>query len=616
MSAKHWESSGIKNKIPVFTGKKNVEQQPVKKEKKKFISDSDVALFRRLMQYAGPYRKEFYKSAGLAVILSVLGPLRPYLIEVTVNKYILGNDFTGLLIIVGVSLFLLLTETTLRYYFIYITNWLGQSVVKNLRVKVFSHTISLRLSYFDRTPIGTSTTRTINDLETINSVFTEGVIQLIADLLTIVFVLVFMFYSSWRLTLISLISFPLILYATYVFKEGIKSTFQSVRTAVAQLNSFLQERITGMKIVQIFTAEDQEYEKFKMINHDHRKANIRSVWYYSIFFPVVEIIMALAVAMMVWAGAKQALHDPAYIGKITAFILFLNMLFRPLRVLADKFNTLQMGFVAADRIFRILDNDEKIENKGTLSADGIQGKIEFHSVWFAYREEDYVIKDVSFSIAPGETLAIVGATGAGKSSVINILNRFYEIQKGNIAIDDINVRDYELSSLRRQVGMVLQDVFLFSGSIYDNIVLRNENISKEDVIASAKMLGAHDFIMKLPGNYDYNVMERGATLSLGQRQLISFIRALVFNPKILILDEATSSVDIETEQVIQHAIENLIANRTSIVIAHRLSTIQKADKIMVLDKGEIKEMGTHEELLQQNGYYKNLYDMQFAVERV
>ncbi len=584
--------------------------------KSKLISESDYKIFRRLMSYAGPFKKQFYISSGLAIILSILVPLRPYLVGITVDSYILKNDYNGLIIITLISLLVLFAESICKYFFLYITNWLGQSVVKNLRVKVYNHLISLRLSYFNNTPVGVSTTRTINDLETINSVFTEGAIQIIADLLTIIFVIAFMFFINWQLTLVSLVSFPLIIYATYVFKEGIKSTFQEVRTAVAHLNSFLQERITGMKIVQIFNAEDTEFEKFKTINSTHRKAQIRSVWYYSIFFPVVEIIIAFATALMVWKGAYSVLEGKATLGDINAFILYLTILFRPLRMLADKFNTLQMGVVSSDRIFKILDTDEKIENTGTRKTDTIKGKIDFEHVWFAYKDENWILKDVNFQIKEGETLAIVGATGAGKTSVINILNRFYEIQKGDIKIDNISIREYELTALRKRIGLVLQDVFLFSGTIMDNITLRNDAITKEKVIAAAKMLGAHEFIINLPGDYNYEVMERGATLSLGQRQLISFIRALVFEPGILILDEATSSIDTETEQIIQHAIENLITNRTSIIIAHRLSTIQRADKIMVLDKGEVKEIGSHEQLLAHNGYYRKLYDMQFVQESI
>lgn len=587
-----------------------------KTQKQKLFTSSDYAIFRRLMRYAGPFRKQFYISTALAIALSALTPIRPLLVGITVDKYIIGNDFHGLVVISLISLGVLLAESLGRYYFLFITNWLGQNVVKNLRVKVFNHLIGLRLTYYNNTPVGISTTRTINDLETINSVFTEGAIQIIADLLTILFVITFMFIVNWQLALLSLISLPMIIYATYVFKEGIKSTFQEVRTAVAKLNSFLQERITGMKVVQIFNAEAQEYENFKSINKDHRGAQVRSVWYYSVFFPVVEIIIAFATALMVWRGAHSVLHERATLGDINAFILYLSILFRPLRMLADKFNTLQMGVVSSDRIFKILDTNEHIENNGTYAPEHVQGHIEFKNVWFAYKDDNWVLKNVSFSIKPGETLAIVGATGAGKSSVINILNRFYEIQKGEILVDHTPVKHYELSALRKQTGMVLQDVFLFSGSIFENITLRDANVTREQVIHAAKMLGAHDFIMRLPGGYDYNVMERGATLSLGQRQLISFIRALVFNPDILILDEATSSVDTETEQVIQHAIENLITDRTSIIIAHRLSTIRRADQILVLDKGEVKEIGTHEELLLHDGYYKKLYDMQFVKELV
>ncbi len=570
-----------------------------------------MAQLKRLLTYAGAFRKQFVAAAFLAIGLAVLGPLRPYLVELTVDRYIFENNFKGLVIISLISLCVLLVESVARFQFIYITNWLGQHVVKNLRMKVFGHTINLRLSYFDRTAVGTSTTRTINDLETINSVFTEGIIQIIADLLTIVFVIVFMMISNWRMALISMVSFPLILYATYIFKEGIKSTFQSVRTQVARLNAFLQERITGMRIVQAFTAEDREYEKFREINDEHRKANIRSVWYYSVFFPVVEIITALALALMVWYGAQNVINGTATVGQITAFILYLNMLFRPLRMLADKFNTLQMGFVAAERVFAVLDNKEFISNNGSEVATASNGKIAFENVWFAYNNEEWVIKDLNFTLEPGQTLAIVGATGAGKSSIINILNRFYDIQRGTIKIDDTDIRTFELGSLRQRIGMVMQDVFLFSGTIMENITLHNDHITEEEVFEAARMLGAHDFIMRLPNNYGYNVMERGATLSLGQRQLISFVRALVYNPAILILDEATSSVDIETEQVIQSAVENLINNRTSIVIAHRLSTIQHADTIMVLEKGEVVESGNHYALLAANGAYRKLYEMQF-----
>lgn len=580
-------------------------------KRKPLFSGTDYAIFRRLMSYAGPFRKQFIISTVLAIVLSVLTPLRPYLVGITVDDYILTNDFNGLLLLTAISFIVLIGESITKYYFLYITNWLGQHVVKNLRVRVFEHLIGLRLSYFNRTPVGINTTRTINDLETINSVFTEGAIQIIADLLTIIFVITFMFITSWQLTLISLISLPLILYATYVFKEGIKSTFQEVRTAVARLNSFLQERISGMKIVQIFNAEEQEFKRFDAINADHSKAQIRSVWYYSIFFPVMEMIIALATAMMVWLGGRLIFNGVGELGDITAFILYLNILFRPLRMLADKFNTLQMGVVSSDRIFKILDTHEIIADTGTLQPERLTGKITFDRVWFAYQDEQWVLRDVSLEVPAGQSLAIVGATGAGKTSIINILNRFYDIQAGIISIDNIPVQQYALHPMRGRIGMVLQDVFLFSGSIYENISLRDPAITREQVIEAAKMLGAHEFIMRLPGNYDYNVMERGATLSLGQRQLISFVRALVFDPDILILDEATSSVDMETEQVIQYAIENLISHRTSIIIAHRLSTIRKANQILVLDKGEVVEAGTHDALMANEAYYYNLHTRQF-----
>ncbi len=511
---------------------------------------------------------------------------------------------------------LLIMNSGLRYFFIFITNLLGQSVIKDLRVRVFNHISNLRLRYFDQTPIGTATTRTINDVETINNVFSEGLINIIADLLTIFTVIGIMLYQDWKLALICLSTLPLIIYATYVFKESIKKSYQKVRTQVTRINSFLQEHISGMQVVQMFTAEEREMKKFKVLNEDHKQANIDAIWAYSIFFPVVEIITAIALALLVWFGSAQVLNHGLGIGVLIAFIMYLNMLFRPLRMLADKFNTIQMGMVAAERVFKVLDTDYTIEDKGELSADAIKGKVEFDHVWFAYDGINNVISDLSFELKEGESLAVVGATGAGKSSIINILNRFYPIQKGSIRVDDIPVEDYELASLRKNIGLVLQDVFLFSGSVYDNITLNNNAISLDEVIAASKKVGAHEFIQKLPGAYDYKVMERGATLSVGQRQLIAFIRALVYNPRILILDEATSSVDTESEILIQKATEELVKERTSIVIAHRLSTIQNADKIMVLEKGKVMEAGTHEELLNLGGYYRELHDMQFSKNKV
>ena len=575
----------------------------------------DWALLRRIIGLAKPFKRQFFIASSLAVVMAILAPTRVMLIQYTVDNKIMLFDQQGLIIMTFVLIGLLLFETMIQYFFGYITSWLGQVVIRDLRTKVFNHVLSLRLQFYDRTPIGTLTTRTINDVETINNIFSEGLIQIIADLLTIFAIMGVMLWSNWKLTLVSLATFPFLIYATYLFKEGIKESFQDVRTQVAKLNAFLQEHITGMRIIQIFNAEKHEMDKFKVINGSHRDANIRSIWYYSVFFPVVEVILASAIGLMVWYGASKLIDQTATFGMLTAFIMYLNMLFRPLRMLADKFNTLQMGMVASGRVFALLDQQETIENNGTFAPAQVQGKVEFDKVWFAYEDDNWVLRDVSFNLQSGATLAIVGATGAGKSSIISILNRFYDIQKGSIKVDGVDIRDYDLKSLRAGISLVLQDVFLFKGSIMENITLRSDKISREQAINAAQMVGAHDFIMRLPGGYDYNVMERGATLSMGQRQLISFIRALVFNPGVLVLDEATSSIDTESEIMIQNAIDKLVSNRTSIIIAHRLSTIQKADMIMVLDKGEIMETGTHDQLLAKGGYYKRLHDMQFG-ERV
>ncbi|MGZ8550489.1 MAG: ABC transporter ATP-binding protein, partial [Chitinophagaceae bacterium] len=493
--------------------------------------------------------------------------------------------------------------------------WLGQSVVKDMRVAVYKKILGLNLSQFDKTPIGTLTTRTINDIESINDIFSEGLVPIIADLLSIVCVLVYMFSVDPQLTLIALIPFPIIIIATYYFKENINRSFFKVRNAVAALNAFVQEHLTGMQVVQAFASEKRELEKFKRINRQHRNANIKAIFAYSVFFPIVEIVLALSIGLVVWWTAKEALSlQQSQQGIVIAFILCLNLLFRPLRVLADKFNVLQMGVVASERVFKVLDNDDFIPESHASAykpAHSLSGKVELDKVSFAYTNENYVLKNISFTINPGETVAIVGHTGSGKTTIISLLNRLYHIQKGAIHIDNVNIENYDLDFLRKNIGVVLQDVFLFSGSVMDNITLRNIEIPKEKVIEAARLIDMHDFIMRLPGGYDYNVMERGATLSMGQRQLLSFIRALLYNPSILILDEATSSVDTESEQLIQHAIDTLIKGRTAIVIAHRLSTIRKADKIIVLDKGEIKEMGTHEELLQTGGFYSKLHEMQF-----
>ena len=577
----------------------------------------NFSLLSRVLRLAAPYKLIFAFSAFLAVILAPLAIARPFLIKSMVDDYIFVNDIPGLTIMGLIIGGILIIEVFCRYIFIYSTNYLGQSVIKDLRVSVFEHISSLRLKYFDRTPIGTATTRTINDIEAINTVFSQGAITIIADLLTLVAVFIIMMVTSWKLTLICLTTFPFLVLAGYIFKEKVRQAYQVVRAQISKMNAFLQERITGMRIVQIFNAEKQEADKFKEINREYTKANLDSILYYAVFFPAVEIIQAVSLALMVWWGSGEAIRNEVSLGTLVAFPLYLSMLFRPIRTLADRFNTLQMGLVAAERVFGIMDNQNKISNEGQAEPEKLSGSIKFDHVWFAYDEEQYVLKDVSFSIQPNETLAIVGSTGSGKSTIINILNRFYEINKGQILVDDQDIQQYELQAYRSRIAMVLQDVFLFSGTVYENIALRNPAISKEQVIESAKMIGAHEFIERLPGGYDYNVMERGATLSMGQRQLISFVRALVFDPDILILDEATSSIDPETESVIQFAIETLITKRTSIIIAHRLSTIRHADKIMVLDSGEVKEFGNHEELLKiDGGHYKNLYEMQFFESNV
>lgn len=572
----------------------------------------DFSLLRRVFSYAAPYRNKMIISVVLAIALAVISPVRPWLIQLTVDKYIRGGLINAVIIVTCIQLGLLLIETAMRFYFSFLTAWLGQTVVKDLRTAVYKKIVHLNLSQFDKTPIGTLTTRTINDIEAINDIFSEGLIPIIADLLAIISILAVMFVTDWKLTLICMTILPVLVVVTRWFKNSVNISFQRVRNAVAQLNAFAQEHITGMSLVQAFAAEDREFAKFKKINREHRNANIKAIFAYSVFFPFVEIMLAVAMGLMIWWSAQGAIQGEATLGTMIAFLLYLNLLFRPLRVIADKFNVLQMGVVASERIFKVLDNPDFIVKEGDHAPATIKGKVDFKNVWFAYTNDHYVLKDISFNIPPGETLAIVGHTGSGKTSVISLINRLYHIQKGAIEIDDVNVEQYKLEALRGRIGIVLQDVFLFSGSILENVTLRNESISRESVIHAAKLIGMHDFIMQLPGGYDYNVMERGGTLSLGQRQLLSFIRALLYNPSILILDEATSSVDTESEQLIQHAIDTLIEGRTSIIIAHRLSTIRKANKIMVLDKGEIKEIGTHNELLEQQGFYSKLYEMQFA----
>lgn len=580
----------------------------------------NFGLLKRVFKYVKPYRRVFIWSVFFTVVLAAITPVRPWLIGYTLDEFILKGNYSGLVKMTILMIVLLIIQSFIQYSQTLLTNTIGQSAIRDLRIDVFNHITKLRLKYFDKTPIGQLITRTVSDLETIADVFSEGLIAMVGDLLQVIVIVAVMFYIDWELSIMVLLPVPLLLIATRIFQKAIKVAFQEVRTEVANLNTYLQEHISGIAVIQYFAREEQEFKKFKRINSRYRDANIRSNWYYSIFFPVVELISALSLGLLIWYGAKSILAKPLDVqpGTITSFIMFINMLFRPIRELADKFNTLQMGMVGAERVFKVLDTQEQTVNKGLLKPEKLHGDIAFQKVWFSYDqdgevdEDRFVLKDMSFEVKAGQTVALVGATGAGKSSAINILSRFYEIQRGNILLDGVDIRDYELSYLRRSIGTVLQDVFLFSDTIYANITLNNPEISMEKVVAAAKEVGAHEFIEQLPGGYFYNVMERGATLSSGQAQLISFIRALVYQPAILVLDEATSSVDTETEMLIQNAIEQLMKDRTSIVIAHRLSTIQKADLIIVLDKGEIKEKGTHQQLLRKDGYYKKLYDLQFS----
>ncbi|MBX2889239.1 MAG: ABC transporter ATP-binding protein [Ferruginibacter sp.] len=580
-------------------------------------------LLQRVFSFARPYKKKFIFSVCLAIVLAILAPLRPYLIQVSVNKGI-GDGEAGFLIsgvagflieITIIQIGMLLLESVARFNFTFISASLGQNVVRDLRNKTYRKILGLQLRQFDRTPIGTLTTRTINDIESINDIFSDGFIPIVADLLSIFSVLAYMFWVDWKLTLICLIPFPFLILATYFFKESVNRSFNRVRNAVAALNTFVQEHISGMPVVQAFSAEQREHNNFKRINREHRDANIRAIFAYSVFFPIVELISAVSIGLLVWWAGIASVGNQAngmYApGIITAFILCLNQLFRPLRVLADKFNVMQMGMIASERVFRVLDNNDVSVDKGK-DCSPIIGEVEFEHVNFSYLSGHSILHDVSFKLEAGKTLAIVGSTGSGKTTIISLLNRLYPVSEGKITIDKKPIEDFSLDYLRSKIGVVLQDVFLFSGSVKENLTLRNDSISDEAVKTAAKLVGLHDFIMQLPGGYNYQIRERGVTLSVGQRQLLSFARALLFNPAILILDEATSSVDHESELLIQHAIDHLISGRTSIVIAHRLSTIRKADTILVLSKGKVIEMGNHESLLAANGVYANLFHMQFA----
>ena len=580
--------------------------------KKPSSNQLDAQLLKRVLAEAAPYKSLLLSTTLMAVLLAPLATIRPWLVQKMVDEHIVYSDVEGLLKLSIIFVIVLFLHAFLTYLFTYLSGVLGQAVVRDLRIKIFNHINRFNLSYFDKTPIGTSTTRTINDVETINTVFSQGVITIIADILTLIVVLAIMFITSWELTLIALTTSPFLVIASYIFKEKVKTSFQSVRTEISRMNAFLQEQISGMRLIQIFHIEKSSMRRFKTINREYTKANLDSVLYYAVFYPVVEIISAASLGLMVWWGAKGVIGESVSMGALIAFPIYLNMLFNPIRILADKFNTLQMGLVASDRVFALLDNHAEQEVTGHLKPEKLRGEVVFNKVNFAYQGEDWVLKNVDFQIKPGETLAIVGATGSGKTSIISLINRFYTHQSGLISIDGTDIKDFDLQALRHKMALVLQDVFLFSGSVFENITLRDESISREKVLSAAKMIGAHEFIEKLPGGYDYQVMERGATLSMGQRQLISFVRALVFEPDILILDEATSSIDPASESVIQKAIETLIAQRTSIIIAHRLSTIMHAHKILVMQRGEVMESGSPEDLLKnEEGLFRKLHDMQF-----
>ena len=571
----------------------------------------DVAILRRLYAFVKPYQMRFYSLIGIIIVAACLAPLTPLIIRHTIDNVIATGDYDQLTLMLALMIGVLVIQAVVQFSNTYLSGWLGQYIIRDIRVQLYWKIIQLRLKFFDNTPIGRLVTRSISDVETLADVFSDGMAAIAGDLLQLVLIIGVMVYTDWRMALISLSTIPLMLFSTYVFKEKIKTSFNEVRTAVANLNSFVQEHITGMNIVQIFGSEKTEADKFRTINDQHRQANIRSIWYYSVYYPVADIISAVAVGLVVWYGARQVVSSDVTFGTITAFVMFINLFFRPIRMLADRFNTLQMGIVSTDRILKLLDSDEFTANDGHYEPATIRGEVTFDTVWFAYNDEDYVLRDISFRVNAGETVAFVGATGAGKSSIINLLSRFYDINRGTIEVDGVDVHDYELGYLRRNIGVVLQDVFLFSDTIENNITLGDKRISREKMVEAAKLVGVHDFIERLPGGYDYNVMERGSTLSVGQRQLISFVRAMVQDPKIIVLDEATSSVDTETEEMIQDAISKLMKGRTAIVIAHRLSTIQKANNIIVVDKGRIVEQGNHEELLHHEGAYANLYRMQY-----
>ena len=585
--------------------------QESKKQKSNTGNVIDFMLLKRVMKFAKPYKSHFFVAAIAAILLSVLGPMRPLIINHAIDNYIVIPNKEGLIKITQILISLLVLEGVIQFFYIYLSTWLGQHVIKDLRSKIFEHILSLKMKYFDNTPIGTLVTRTVSDIETIADIFSQGLLVIIAELLKLIVIIILMFYTDWRLTIIALLTIPVLLVATAWFKNNIKRTFQDVRTQIANLNTFVQEHIVGINIVQIFNRENAEYQKFFDINTKHRDSNIKGIFYYAVFFPVVEVLSSVSIGLIVWYGGQAILDGKNItVGELIAFILFIHMMFRPIRQLADRFNILQMGIVGCERVFKVLDTDEKILDNGTLSIENTKGSIAFKKVNFCYKKDESVLKNLSFEIEAGKMLALVGRTGAGKTSIVSVLNRFYEIDSGNITIDGININEISLQSLRKNIALVQQEVFLFSDSILNNITLFDATISKEKVIAAAKEIGVDEFINSLPGNYDFVVAERGVTLSSGQRQLIAFLRVYVRNPKILILDEATASIDTATEELLQLALEKLATNRTTIVIAHRLSTIVNADKILHLENGSVLESGTHNQLLKNKGSYAEMFNFQ------
>lgn len=577
----------------------------------------DAKLMRRLLRYVKPYKKYVVAAILLNIIVAALGPLRPFLTKIAFDDNIKNKDFDGLLIICALLLVSLMLQAFIQYFLTFYTELMGQKIVYDLRIQLFSHVQKLALRYFDKTPVGRTVTRVTNDVDSLNEMFSSGIVSVFSDIFVIVWIFIFMFAMSWDLSLVTLAVMPVLIYATILFRKKVRETYRDVRLHLARLNSYMQERVTGMNVVQIFAKEKEELQKFSIINNDNRLVNIKSIFYYAVFFPVVELLSAISVGLIIWYGGGEVIQSRLSIGVLIAFLQYTEMFWRPVRDLSEKYNILQTAMASSERIFNLLDDETIIKNPDNpVSLTSIRGEIEFSNVWFAYNSGEYVLRNLSFKINPGERIAIVGATGAGKTSIINIFTRFYDIEKGSITLDGIDIRNLDISDLRKHIAMVLQDVFLFSGTIKSNINLGNKNISDEEIIEAAKTVGADKFISQLPKAYDEEVKEKGATLSVGQKQLISFARALAYDPQILILDEATSSVDTETEQLIQNAIEKLLIGRTSIVIAHRLSTIQNADKILVMHKGELKEAGTHQELLAKRGIYYKLYQLQYKDQEI